>query len=143
MIEFKCIDDVEDEKYDEVWWIVRSPKGIPETVKWVPELSPSVELFAKYREAYHAGEFGEKFFQEVYVPQFLDELSKDKNEIDLLNKLRDVSKNKNIALCCFCEDESLCHRSIIAGILLGLGANVDTKDEYLKYFNRIKDKLIY
>lgn len=141
MLEFKCILDVDYKKYDEVWWIVRSPKDILEEAKWVPELSPSPELFQKYREAYHAGEFGEKFFKEVYVPQFLEELLADKNELAILDKLCRESENKNIALCCYCEDEDLCHRSIIAGILLGLGAKVNTNDKYIDYFNLISSKL--
>ena len=39
-----------------------------------------------------------------------------------MKQLNEESRSREIALVCFCEDETLCHRSIIGGILLKLGA---------------------
>lgn len=123
-----CISD-----YDEVWWIVRSPDSLPKEEKLVQSLAPSRELFLKYREAFHAGQFGLDFFQTIYVPQFIAELSKNKEAEEDLAYLCQESSRKNIVLGCYCENEALCHRSIIAGILLGMGAKIQTDPEYWKY----------
>ena len=83
---------------------------------------------------FHAGRFGTEYFQNVYVPWFLKDLEKNLEAQERLEYLCKESRMKRIALCCYCEDESLCHRSIIAGILLGMGAEIETKEEYRKYF---------
>lgn len=118
-----------------VWMIVYSPgEQLPKGVNHVPLLAPSNELFRKYRDAVHSGRFNKKYFDELYVPQFLKELNENKPALDLLENLKNNSFTKDYYLCCFCEDENLCHRSIIAGILLGRGAKIETKQKYIKYY---------
>lgn len=137
MITTGCIPKINPDDFDEVWWIVRSPDTIPvkeKLVSLVSELAPSPELFWDYRQAFHAGRFGTEYFQNVYVPWFLKDLEKNLEAQERLEYLCKESRTKKIALCCYCEDESLCHRSIIAGILLGMGAVIETKEEYRKYF---------
>ena len=68
------------------------------------------------------------------MPWFLKNLEKNLEAQERLEYLCKESRTKKIALCCYCEDESLCHRSIIAGILLGMGAVIETKEAYRKYF---------
>ena len=62
------------------------------------------------------------------------ELAKNKEAEADLNYLCRESSRKNIVLGCYCEDEELCHRSIIAGILLGMEAQIKAEQEYLKYY---------
>lgn len=124
-----------DRSYDENWMIVRSAKNIPEYAKQVVDLSPSTDLFFKFRKAANNNEFNDKWFESVYVPQFIKELKNNDNAIKLLAQLWDDSKSKNIYLCCFCSNESICHRSIIAGILLGSGAQIECNKEYIKYWD--------
>lgn len=124
-----CIFD-----YDEVWWIVRSPDSLPKEEKLVQSLSPSSELFLKYQEAFHTGQFGPEFFQTIYVPQFIAELSKNEDAKTDLDYLCKEGSRRKIVLGCYCEEERLCHRSIIAGILLGMGAKIQTNPEYWKYY---------
>ena len=141
MIFINRIPNICTSDYDEVWWIVRSPDSLPKEEKLIQSLSPSRELFQKYREAFHAGQFGPEFFQNVYVPQFIAELSKNEAaEADLAYLCREGSR-KNIVLGCYCRDETLCHRSIIAGILLGMGAEIQTSQEYRKYFEMFRNYL--
>ena len=139
MIYTGCITEIQSDDYDEIWWIVRSPQDALKKEKLVQSLAPSAELFRIYRNAFHGGEFGEEFFQNIYVPHFLKDLSQNEEALDDLRKLRRESTEKNIVLCCYCEDESLCHRSIIAGILLGMGAEIETKKDYLKYYDVYND----
>lgn len=135
MIRLGNIRDI-DTSRAENWMIVRAPGEIPENARHVPELSPSPELFQKYRQAFHAGEFDRRFFDEVYVPQFLQELTKSQPALALLDNLKEESEKKDFSLCCFCEDESLCHRCIIGGILLGIGAAIETEPEYIKFYKK-------
>ena len=79
-----CIPKIDETKYDEVWWIVRSPDKIPTIEKLVQELSPSKEVFKAYRKAFHLGIFDEEYFQTVYVPDFLDDLVKNQSALDML-----------------------------------------------------------
>ena len=125
---------MDQNKYDENWLIVRKPDDLPEFVKHVPAFSPSPDLFQQYREACQKKMFDQKFFNEVYVPQFVKELAESAEARALLQTLTDMSRGKNIMLACYCEMETMCHRSIIAGILLGMGAEISTKQEYLNYY---------
>ena len=125
--------------YDENWLIVRKPDVVPAFVKHELLLSPSPELFLKYLEACHAGLFNREFFDQVYVPRFLKELSENHEALALLDHLVKKSKYTDILLACYCEDEAMCHRSIIAGVLLGMGAEIDTKPEYRKYYDALSE----
>lgn len=121
MVTILRIQDVDYEKYSEVWAIVRSLKYANPRIKHVPELSPSWGLFNMYLRLKEAGNWNEETFRSMYVPQFLKEM-KGKVQQQLLNEL--FSANKSIALVCFCEEEELCHRSIIGGMLQGAGLDV-------------------
>ena len=134
MLTVGSYQEMEQNKYDENWLIVREPDDLPAFAKHVPALSPSPNLFQKYREACQEKMFDQKFFNEVYVPQFVKELFENAEALALLQTLTDMSKTKNIMLACYCETEGMCHRSIIAGILLGMGAEINTKQEYLNYY---------
>lgn len=138
MIKTGCISQINSDDYNEVWWIVRSPQREPENEKHVPELSPSEGLFKEYRRVFHARKFDEEYFQTIYVPRYLQELAVNKQAIHMLNFLHDESLRKNIVLGCFCECERLCHRSIVAGILLGMGAEIETEVKYLKYYKMFR-----
>lgn len=121
MVTILRIQDVDYEKYSEVWAIVRSLKYANPRIKHVPELSPSWGLFNMYLRLKEAGNWNEDTFRSMYVPQFLKEM-KGKAQQQLLNEL--FSASKSIALVCFCEEEELCHRSIIGGMLQGAGLDV-------------------
>lgn len=134
MIRIKRIPDISTTEYDEVWWIVRSPDNPPKEEKLVQSLAPSIELFQKYREAFHAGRFDTEFFQKKYIPRFLKDLAENQEARKDLEYLCEKSRTEDIALGCYCENEKLCHRSIIAGILKGMGAQIEAEQEYLMYY---------
>ena len=127
-----------DKTFDENWAIVRSMKSKSEWIKQVTALSPSTNLFFKYRNLASADNWNEESFNSIYVPQFISELRANDAAREAFDYLFNQDKlGKNICLVCFCPNEQLCHRSIIAGILQGSGANVitDTDNDYSKYFN--------
>ena len=109
-------------EFDEVWVIcfavdeVRSLFVVFDNVFHVPELAPKEDLFKEYRSMVHSDQWNKQAFEDCYVPRFL-------------------SNEKNICLVCFCPDdeEQICHRSIVAGILLNMGASVECSDGYRVY----------
>ena len=105
--------------YDEVWAVVRSIKNAPEGFRQVREPSPSWELFQEYRGLQARGEWGKEAFDDRYVPRFLEEMKGPaaRKILDVL--ISKGSQGKHVCICCFCKDERLCHRSILAGILQG------------------------
>lgn len=86
---------------------------------WMPELAPSAPLvswalsqpwtdkrWAKYERAYRS---------EMKKPA----------AARLIALLAALSHQTNFAIGCYCEDESRCHRSILADLLVGAGATIE------------------
>lgn len=141
MIFLGSVWNVEPDEYDEVWVICRSVgelSGMFSTHKnviHVPELAPSEKLFKHYRSLVHAGEWDKKHFDDCYVSEFLEDLQNSTNAHLLLQSLVSLSYGKRILLACFCTEELeyMCHRSIVAGILINMGAKVACSDKYSRY----------
>lgn len=133
MIYIGTVSEMNPSAYAENWMIVRAPDEIPAWARHEPDLSPSPALFADYRKAFVSGAFGRDYFDRVYIPRFLRELAENEKAQALLEELARRSRQEDLFLCCYCQDETLCHRSIIAGVLLGMGAAIRTRCDYLKY----------
>lgn len=114
------IRDIDKTKYDEIWVIVRSLGNfsVSDNIYYVPQLSPSYNLFHDYRNWVKQGVWCKKQFDEVYRPRFLEEMKSDTAQ-QYLNLLRESCKTKDILICCFCNDESMCHRSIVKELVEG------------------------
>lgn len=135
MIFLGSVYSVNAKEFDEVWAIVRSPGDRIKNFKWVPELSPSSNLFDKFNELKNKHEWNRNSFDNIYVPQFLNEM-KDMSARAKLNELYVKSKaGKKICLVCFCYNEYMCHRSIVAGLLQGVGCDVKVNNDYSKYYD--------
>lgn len=94
-------------------------------IEHLPVLSPDTALFRTFRQLQSEGRWDGEAFQKVYVPRFLSQMASDPNAADALNDLfRRSKRGESIGLCCTCIDENACHRSIIAGLLQGAGADV-------------------
>lgn len=126
-------------QYDQVWFITGDASEVKEYIDTHPqvvvhaELSPEQDLFRAYRERAKPGCWNRSAFDSFYVPHFLTDLSENQVGLSLLQDLKEQSSDQEIALACFCEDESMCHRSIIGGILLNMGASIDCAEDYRKY----------
>jgi uncharacterized protein YeaO (DUF488 family) len=84
---------------------------------WFPNLSPTAELVKQALHARNEREwaaFRRKFIREMSAPD-------RSRELDVLAAL---SHHTNLALGCYCADESRCHRSILRELLLERGAEV-------------------
>lgn len=132
------------EEYDAVCAIVRSLKRPIRDVEQLTALSPEYSIFRRYLQLRDAGAWNADSFAREYVPAFIRQI---KNDPAALAHLADISARsaagERIALLCFCSDESLCHRSIIAGILRGAyGCDVRTERAldytlYARYFQTL------
>lgn len=133
MIKIANVKDMPISNFEN-WAIVRSFKGKSD-VQWHPELSPSSDLFGWYLELKGRGEWCKGTFVSEYLPSFLEEIAKSPAAREALNTLYFADKEgRNIALGCFCEEEALCHRSIVAGLLQGVGCNVQAESDYTRYY---------
>lgn len=124
--------------------IVRRLRDRAPGMDWWPELSPSDALLDTFNGwRYDPGHRNDpayvpRMFHEVYVPRFLREV---KNNPAAHDRLIDIWKmdraGMKVYLTCFCPNEDICHRSIIAGILAGgLRVDVDAPhiEQYKDYF---------
>ncbi len=85
---------------------------------WFPNLSPSEELLKSTFPVESDKEwkkFKRRFLAELKNPE-------RKRELELLAAL---SISSNFSIGCYCEEESLCHRSILKEELEKLGAKIE------------------
>ena len=85
---------------------------------WLPELSPSAELFAFATAAPWTAArwatFARRYRKEMAAPPARR----------LLELLAALSKSTALAVGCYCEDESRCHRSLLRELLVEHGARL-------------------
>ena len=141
MIFIGRFNEVHRNEYDRTYAIVRNMKNPSDWIEQLQVLSPSKELFFRYLDLKKAGKWNADAFKNIYVPQFIAEM-KSLAAREALKKLcEDDKAGKNVALVCFCPDETLCHRSIIAGMLQGVGADVRLASnmDYSHYYAMYKN----
>jgi len=84
---------------------------------WLPDLAPSEELV---KEALHAvdepawNRFVRRYRAEMKRPE----------AVRLLTLLAALSHQTNLAVGCYCADETRCHRSVLRELLLERGAEI-------------------
>lgn len=107
----------------------RPPRGVPKSEYanrnfydvWLPILSPSEELLKEakaLRDDVSWSRFAKKFQAEM--------TKTDPSRV--LDLLAALSHETNMAIGCYCEDESRCHRSILKDLLLERGAAVEVSE---------------
>ena len=141
MISIGNIFKTDPAEFDEVWVICFAVDELENlfstfyNVRHVPELAPRQGLFKEYRRLVHSGQWDKIAFDEIYVSRFLNDIQTSEDSLESLRELVSVSNEKNIRLVCFCEDdeEQLCHRSIVAGLLLNMGASIECDEAYSIY----------
>ena len=104
----------------------RPPRGVPKAEHasrdfydaWLPDLAPSEGLV---KEALHAED--ERQWK-TFVRRYRAEM-KQPEAARLLTLLAALSRQTNLAVGCYCEDESHCHRSVLKELLREHGADVE------------------
>lgn len=103
----------------------RPPRGVPKAEYasrdlydvWLPELAPSEELV---KEAQRAE--GEREWR-AFVRRYRAEMKRPE-PARLLTLLAALSRQTNLAVGCYCEDEARCHRSVLRELLAEHGAEL-------------------
>ena len=103
----------------------RPPRGVPKTEfasrdfydVWLPDLAPSDALVAMAQNSRDARTW--KTFERRYRSEM-----KRPAAARLLALLAALSRDSAIAVGCYCEDESHCHRSILRELLREHGARL-------------------
>jgi len=103
----------------------RPPRGVPKERYasenwydvWLPNLAPSAELVQEAQGAATPRawqSFARKYRAEMARPE----------SRRLLELLAALSHQTNLAVGCYCEDESRCHRSVLRELLAECGAEL-------------------
>lgn len=117
---------------------------LPFGARQVKELAPSDELFKAYRNAVHRGIFTSEWFENIYVPKFLQDLSTNQKAKIILENLCKNSFEQNVLIGCFCQEARLCHRTIVANTLYGMGADIRGYDGRWKcQYNLYNQFMVY
>ena len=124
MIVITNIRNVNPKQYDECWGVVRSMKNKPVWCTQVPELSPSWNLFKQYLDAKKNGNWNIESFRSHYVPVFMQEMQSSQAKTKVRELIEKHKAGKKICLFCYCTEEWLCHRSILAAMLQANGIEI-------------------
>ena len=104
----------------------RLPRGVRKTEYakrdwfdlWLPELAPSAELFAFARAAALEGKrwttYSRRYRKEMSAPP----------AARLIELLARLSRDTDLSVGCYCEDERHCHRSVLRQLLRERGAKI-------------------
>ncbi|MDF2144674.1 DUF488 domain-containing protein [Knoellia sp. p5-6-4] len=103
----------------------RPPRGVPKEEfaardfydTWLPELAPSQELVAQAMAAVTDREW--QAFTRAYRKEMATPAARH-----LLELLAALSRRTDVAVGCYCEDETRCHRSVLRELLAEHGADV-------------------
>lgn len=104
----------------------RPPRGVPKERfsaddwydVWLPQLAPSAGLVKEARGASSAREwqaFARKYRAEMAVP----------DNQRLIALLAALSRDTDLSVGCYCDDEARCHRLILRELLVEQGAKLD------------------
>ena len=103
----------------------RPPRGVPKAEcasrdfydAWLPELAPSEALVAFALKARDAGAW------KTFVRRYRAEMKRPP-AARLLDLLAALSRETDLSVGCYCEDESRCHRSVLKELLREHGAHL-------------------
>ena len=108
--------------------VCRPPRGVPKSEfasrdfydVWFPTLAPSLETMALGRQAQ---ETKDEAAWKQFSRRYLAEMKQPEAE-HALALLAAMSHGADLAVGCYCEDESHCHRSLLRGLLAAHGARM-------------------
>jgi uncharacterized protein YeaO (DUF488 family) len=103
----------------------RPPRGVPKSEfasgnwydVWFPVLAPSVETMKLGQTAQTAAQWA------AFIRRYRSEMAAP-DAVHALNLLATLSRQANLSVGCYCEDEAHCHRSILRELLAARGARL-------------------
>ena len=82
---------------------------------WLPELAPSAKLLRRRKTTALSWETFERSYRSEM---------KRPTPRHLIEMVARLSREMDLAVGCFCEDEAQCHRSVLRGLLADAGAKM-------------------
>lgn len=102
-----------------------------------PELASDDAMMAFKVDAKAQKAWNWTTFQNDYVPMYLNRLCTPEARRTLNRIYKTVKSGKTVAIGCYCADETICHRSILAGLFQALNLEViGVKFDYSDYYAR-------
>lgn len=109
----------------------RPPRGVPKADfakrnfydVWLPTLSPSEPLIHEAMATHDPHAAHPERTWKIFERKFRAEMKRP-DAAHLLDTLAALSHQTNFAIGCYCEDESLCHRSVLRKLLAERGAKI-------------------
>ncbi|MFP5228644.1 MAG: DUF488 domain-containing protein [Acidobacteriota bacterium] len=109
----------------------RPPRGVPKAEfarrdfydVWLPTLAPSEPLVKEAMATHDAHAAHPERAWKSFERKFRAEMKRG-DAAHLLDTLAALSHQTNFSLGCYCEDENLCHRSILRKLLAERGAKI-------------------
>lgn len=100
------------------------PRGMSEAERkkrdlydvWLPLLAPSAELLAWARKQGFPQSDNEKAWKS-FSQRFAKEMTATAEKREALKMLAQLSQRTDIAVGCYCANESRCHRSVLKGLI--------------------------
>ena len=117
--------------------VVRSMKQpVPYVDRQEALLSPSWKLFQMYLDLRKRGMWNQVTFESRYVPAFLKEMEQPEPKRLLDELAQRSSQGEHICLCCYCKEEALCHRTLLAALLRGRTAVSGCDTDYSRFVRK-------
>jgi len=103
----------------------RPPRGVPKSQYqkqnwydvWLPDLAPTAETVKLALAA------GTEPQWRAFVRRYRAEMAAP-DKVRLLELLAALSRQTDLSVGCYCEDESHCHRSVLRALLMEHGARI-------------------
>lgn len=112
MIIISCVDLIDFNTCDEVWYITNTTPNIRVGAKHHPELAPSKALFFSYNNG--------RISLNTLLNEYGSELYSGKYKEAVDNLIHEAS-TKWIQCVCYCKDWSKCHTNVLYNYLCSLG----------------------
>lgn len=84
---------------------------------WLPQLAPTAGLMKQGQAAASEREWA------AFVRRYRAEM-RDSDNARLITLLAALSHRTDLSVGCYCDDESRCHRSVLRGLLIDAGADI-------------------
>ncbi|MBI5560430.1 MAG: DUF488 family protein [Deltaproteobacteria bacterium] len=84
---------------------------------WFPNVAPSKEAVKDFLSSRRSRGKGDKKKWEKFAKRYGKEIEGDANARHAIGLLAEVAKRTPLAVGCYCEDENLCHRSILRELI--------------------------
>lgn len=102
-------------------------KKLEKEKKYEPELFPSVHVSEEAdRYLKENPIWNEYVFRKVYLPNYLKSVNLEKGKKEITEIITHLNKGENVYYACYCANEKICHRNIVAGIIKKQGFEVES-----------------